>query len=586
VRRTHSNRQLNAATGAARKSASHRVAKNGKHAKVGSAKNGTAAKVASAKNGIAKNGVHGASKNSDSKNGTSSGTPNGSANPKHHHDNDDHDFFVDDETHLDEPVEVEHDELEHLPEDGSAESHIDDPIRMYLMQMGEIPMLSRADEISSARQIEETRTRFRNLMLGNDFVLHAAVDLLDKVHQGELRLDRTIEISVTNTAEKKRTLKRLGPNLDTIKHLLQLNQTDFRNSISKRKTPAEKHAAWRRLVVRRNKVVRLVEELNLRLGKLLPIMQQLHKISERMLVIKEQLANPEKLVSERQHAELLQELRYLMRITLESPCTLAKLVARTNVQRNRYDEAKRVLSAANLRLVVSIAKRYRNRGLSFLDLIQEGNTGLMRAVDKFEYKRGYKFSTYATWWIRQAITRAIADQSRTIRLPVHMIDTMGKVRAVTADFVQKFGREPNPEEVAERAGMSLEDARCIIKMCRQPLSLDQPVGDHEDNFFGEFLEEDRDIDPLYDANMEMLKARLDEVMNELTYREREIIRLRYGLTDGYTYTLEEVGKIFAVTRERVRQIESKAVRKLQQPVRTRALAGFLDGVEIPPVEAT
>ncbi len=489
------------------------------------------------------------------------------------------DDFDEDEAPAPETIdsELDEEELEIAATGGGSEHAIDDPVRMYLMQMGEIPLLSRDHEISAAKKIERTRTRFRNSMLASDFVLQGAVTLLEKVRDGQLRLDRTIEVSVTNTVEKKQIMKRLGPNLATLASLLQSNHRDFRFAISTRNPMPERHEAWRRLVRRRNKAVRLVEELNLRTPRLQPLLDKLTEIGQRMAAIKAQVAElidrngpPEQIDG------LRHELHYLMKVTLESPATLARRIERTELYQQAYDAAKRELSAGNLRLVVSIAKRYRNRGLSFLDLIQEGNTGLMRAVDKFEYKRGYKFSTYATWWIRQAITRAIADQSRTIRVPVHMIDAMTRVRNVTRELTQVNGFEPTVEATAAAAGLSLEDTRCILKMARQPLSLDQPVGDHDDSFFGEFLEDHRDDDPLYDVNQESLKTRLADVMQSLNHREREILKLRYGLTDGYAYTLEEVGKIFSVTRERVRQIEAKAVRKLQQPYRSRELMGFLD----------
>jgi RNA polymerase primary sigma factor len=483
----------------------------------------------------------------------------------------------------DELVDDDSEEDFFADDDDEVVDATEDPVRMYLMQMGEIPLLTRQEEISAARKIEETRFFYRNWMLATDFMLQGATKLLEQVRDGKLRLDRTIEVSVTNATEKVAIMRRIGPNIKTLRHLLLRNHGDYYIAINRSLPTSERHQAWRRLVCRRNKAVRLIEEMNLRTNRLEPMFTKLRTLESQMANLKLRIAEAKRtgFVEGTTLETLLKELRYLMRITYETPSTLARRVQRVHTYRLQYDAAKRDLSAGNLRLVVSIAKKYRNRGLSFLDLIQEGNTGLMRAVDKFEYERGFKFSTYATWWIRQAITRAIADQSRTIRVPVHMIDTMSKVRAVTRDLIQELGREPSVEETAQRAGLSLDDARVVIKMARQPLSLDQPVGDHDDSFFGEFLEDYRDHDPLYESNQQTLKLQIQEAMQTLNYREREILKLRYGLADGYAYTLEEVGKIFQVTRERVRQIESKAVKKLQHPQRSKSLISFVDGVELP-----
>ena len=327
---------------------------------------------------------------------------------------------------------------------------------------------------------------------------------------------------------------------------------------------------------RRRKCLQLVEELSLRSRRIQPLMRQLEEFAQRMGEIRTRLVKLKRDPARRdERADLARELRDLMLMTLESPKSLAERCANCRKQFVEYEAAKRQLSSGNLRLVVSIAKKYRNRGLTFLDLIQEGNTGLMRAVDKYEYRRGFKFSTYATWWIRQAITRAIADQARTIRIPVHMIDVLSKLRNIQKRLLQELGREGTTEEIAAICGFPVEEVKRVLDVGRHPVSLDRPVGDSEDASFGEFIEDSTSDNPVHSANHVILRQKIDGLLKTLTWREREIIRLRYGLQDGYTYTLEEVGRIFKVTRERVRQIEAKAVRKLQHPVRSKHLEGFL-----------
>jgi RNA polymerase primary sigma factor len=463
--------------------------------------------------------------------------------------------------------------------DDSDTRRTDDPVRMYLTQMGEIPLLKRDEEIALAKKIEVTRKRFRRKVLECDGALRQVVDTLKRVHTGELPFDRTVKVSLTENLEKDKILCRMPHNLRTLDHLMEQNDADFEKVLDTRVSMEEQRHCRRSIRLRRRKAVTLVEELSIRTQKVQPLMRKLEQIAARMAELEQEILCLQDCKHAREDkANLEKELADLMRMTLEEPFTLQKRVELMRKRFNEYEDAKRSLSGGNLRLVVSIAKKYRNRGLSFLDLIQEGNTGLMRAVDKYEYRRGYKFSTYATWWIRQAITRAIADQARTIRIPVHMIETMSKLRNVSKKLLQEMGREPSIEETARAANISIEETRRVMKISKHPISLDRPVGESEDSYFGDFIEDDTCESPVHAATHEMLKDKIEQVLKTLTYREREIIKLRYGLGDGYTYTLEEVGRIFKVTRERVRQIEAKAVRKLQHPVRSRQLEGFLDGL--------